>query len=118
MVGDAGLDGQVDAAELLPLLVGHQADHLADGAEPRGVEADPVARLDQPLAVERVVLGHGVLHFHAAQFAAAADHGGPAFIAAVAEVFVWRARAGGFPAATIGSRHRRAGSRMQHGGQP
>ena len=47
VVGASSFSRHVDAAGALPLFVGHQADHLAHGAEPRTVDVHFVARLDE-----------------------------------------------------------------------
>ena len=77
--------------ELVVLLHAH---HLAHGAEPRAVEVDAVARLDERAAVERVVVGDGVLRFEAADLAVGGHSGRPGTsacrVAAVGKVFVLR----------------------------
>ena len=70
----------------------HRPGDLADRAEPRGIDKDLVARLDDAAAVERVVMGDRVFHFEPANLPIAGHAGRETAIAAVAEIFVFRPR--------------------------
>ena len=88
--GRGELQRLVHAGEAIDLDLVIDVDHLADGAESRGVHEDGIARLDAGLAVGGLELDHRVLHLEAADFAAVAGGHGRSEVAAVAEVFVGR----------------------------
>ena len=92
--GRGELQRLVHAGEAIDLDLVIDVDHLADGAESRGVHEDGIARLDAGLAVGGLELDHRVLHLQAADFAAVAGGHGRSEVAAVAEVFVGRPGAG------------------------